>query len=139
MASMHFVGLDYPQEGDQLLHKGSGWDGAARWHGCGYAAGSGLMDEIPSSTMDRCDGSDHVHELDLRLLLPHAAAVKVAHPLMLRSIAAAKKKNDRIDARGLPTACAVIFSPRHTWHQQPFGSAGGRYAIASFLSARTYN
>src|SRR3989475_11518961 len=31
-------------------------------------------------------------------LLPHAVAVKVAHPLMLRAIAAAKKKNDRIDA-----------------------------------------
>src|SRR6266516_2692282 len=31
-------------------------------------------------------------------LFPHAAAVKVAHPLMLRAIAAAKKKNDRIDA-----------------------------------------
>jgi len=31
-------------------------------------------------------------------LLPRAAAVKVAHPLMLRAIAAAKKKNDRIDA-----------------------------------------
>src|ERR1700687_6176218 len=31
-------------------------------------------------------------------LLPHAEQVKVAHPLMLRAIAAAKKKNDRIDA-----------------------------------------
>jgi transposase len=31
-------------------------------------------------------------------LKPHAAALKVAHPLMLRAIAAAKKKNDRIDA-----------------------------------------
>ena len=29
-------------------------------------------------------------------LLPHAEKVKVAHPLMLRAIAAAKKKNDRI-------------------------------------------
>ena len=28
-------------------------------------------------------------------LLPHAEAVKVAHPLMLRAIAAAKRKNDR--------------------------------------------
>src|ERR1035438_6577332 len=28
----------------------------------------------------------------------HAAALKVAQPLMLRAIAAAKKKNDRIDA-----------------------------------------
>src|SRR5258706_16270666 len=31
-------------------------------------------------------------------LLPHAEQVKVAHPLMLRAIALAKKKNDRIDA-----------------------------------------
>jgi len=31
-------------------------------------------------------------------LLPHAAQIKVAHPLMLRAIAAAEKKNDRIDA-----------------------------------------
>jgi len=31
-------------------------------------------------------------------LLPHAEKVKVAHPWMLRAIAAAKKKNDRIDA-----------------------------------------
>jgi hypothetical protein len=30
-------------------------------------------------------------------LLPHAAQVKVAHPVMLGAIAAAKKKNDRID------------------------------------------
>ncbi|MBV9763246.1 MAG: hypothetical protein JOZ48_00250 [Acidobacteriaceae bacterium] len=29
-------------------------------------------------------------------LLPHAAQVKVAHPVMLRTIALAKKKNDRI-------------------------------------------
>jgi hypothetical protein len=31
-------------------------------------------------------------------LKPHAAAVKVAHPLMLRAIAVAKKNNDRIVA-----------------------------------------
>ena len=31
-------------------------------------------------------------------LLPHAAQVKVAHPVMLRAIALAKKKNDRPDA-----------------------------------------
>jgi transposase len=31
-------------------------------------------------------------------LRPHAAALKVAHPLMIRAIAAAKRKNDRIDA-----------------------------------------
>jgi transposase len=31
-------------------------------------------------------------------LKPHATALKVAHPLMLRASPAAKKKNDRIDA-----------------------------------------
>jgi transposase len=31
-------------------------------------------------------------------LLAHAAALKVAHPLMLRAIAASKRKNDRVDA-----------------------------------------
>jgi hypothetical protein len=31
-------------------------------------------------------------------LLPHAAQIKVAHPLILRAITAAKKKNDQIDA-----------------------------------------
>jgi transposase len=31
-------------------------------------------------------------------LLPHAEKPKVAHPVMLRAIAAAKKKNDKIDA-----------------------------------------
>jgi hypothetical protein len=31
-------------------------------------------------------------------LKPHAAALKVAHPLMKRALASAKKKNDRIDA-----------------------------------------
>ena len=31
-------------------------------------------------------------------LKPHTATLNVAHPLMLRAIAAAKKKNDRIDA-----------------------------------------
>src|SRR5256886_476431 len=35
-------------------------------------------------------------------LKPHAAGVKVAHPLMLRAIAASKKKNDQIDAGKAP-------------------------------------
>jgi hypothetical protein len=43
-------------------------------------------------------------------LLPHAEKVKVAHPLMLRAIAAAKKKNDQIDARKIadPLRCDLL-------------------------------
>jgi transposase len=44
-------------------------------------------------------------------LLPHAAQVKVAHPLMLRAIAAAKKKNDRIDAAKIADCLRCDFLP----------------------------
>ena len=44
-------------------------------------------------------------------LRPHAAQVKVAHPLMLRAIAAAKKKNDRIDASKIADCLRCDFLP----------------------------
>jgi hypothetical protein len=44
-------------------------------------------------------------------LKPHAAALKVAHPLMLRAIAAAKKKNDRIDANTERHAKSGVMQP----------------------------
>ncbi|HEY7303115.1 MAG TPA: hypothetical protein VH601_03300 [Bryobacteraceae bacterium] len=44
-------------------------------------------------------------------LLPHAAQVKVAHPVMLRAITAAKKKNDRIDAGKIADCLRGDFMP----------------------------
>ncbi|GAC1438747.1 MAG: hypothetical protein NVSMB58_34470 [Terriglobales bacterium] len=44
-------------------------------------------------------------------LLPHAQQVKVAHPLMLRAVAAAKKKNDRIDAGKIANCLRCEFLP----------------------------
>jgi transposase len=44
-------------------------------------------------------------------LRPHAQQVKVAHPLMLRAIAAAKKKNDRIDASKIADCLGCDFLP----------------------------
>jgi transposase len=44
-------------------------------------------------------------------LKPHAATLKVAHPLMLRAIAAAKKKNDRIDAGKICDCLRCDFLP----------------------------
>jgi transposase len=44
-------------------------------------------------------------------LLPHAEKVKVAHPLMLRAIAASKKKNDRIDAGKIADCLRCDFLP----------------------------
>src|ERR1700760_1442142 len=44
-------------------------------------------------------------------LLPHAEKVKVAHPVMLRAIAAAKKKNDKIDASKIADCLRCDFLP----------------------------
>ncbi|HVH87122.1 MAG TPA: transposase [Terriglobales bacterium] len=44
-------------------------------------------------------------------LLPHAERVKVAHPLMLRAIAASKKKNDKIDAGKIADCLRCDFLP----------------------------
>jgi len=44
-------------------------------------------------------------------LLPHAERIKVAHPLMLRAIAASKKKNDRIDAGKIADCLRCDFLP----------------------------
>src|ERR1700676_663549 len=44
-------------------------------------------------------------------LLPHAEKVKVAHPLMLRAIAAAKRKNDQIDASKIADCLRCDFLP----------------------------
>src|SRR6202163_1005862 len=44
-------------------------------------------------------------------LLPHAEKVKVANPLMLRAIAAAKRKNDKIDASKIADCLRCDFLP----------------------------
>jgi hypothetical protein len=55
-------------------------------------------------------------------LLPHPRQVKLAHPLMLRAITAAKKKNDRIDADKIATACAATSCRNPKWHPSRFAT-----------------
>src|SRR6266404_9277046 len=81
------------QEDDQLLRKG--W----RWHDSRRRYDSRHME----ATVFTGWIYDH--------LQPHAAALKVAHPLMLRAIAAAKKKNDRIDASKICDCLRCDFLP----------------------------
>ena len=50
-------------------------------------------------------------------LLPHAKQVKVAHSLLLRAIAAAKKKNDRIDAGKIADCLRCDFLPECHMHR----------------------
>ena len=44
-------------------------------------------------------------------LLPHAVALKVAHPEMLKAITAAKKKNDNVDAEKIGDLLRVNLLP----------------------------
>jgi transposase len=60
-------------------------------------------------------------------LLPHAEALKVAHPLKLRAIAAAKKKNDRIDAGKIADCLGCDFLPE--CHMAPTPVRDGRRVL----------
>jgi hypothetical protein len=93
---LHWVG--HPQEDDQLLREGHQWPDAVGGQDSGDAAGPAGVGwdagEAWTVAMEATMFTGWIYDY----LRPHAAAVKVAHPLMLRAIAVAKKKNDRIDA-----------------------------------------
>jgi hypothetical protein len=62
--------------------------------------------------VDGGPGSDHFHGLDLRSSQAACRAVQVAHPLMLRAVAVAKKKNERIDAKKIAACQRCDFQPK---------------------------
>ncbi len=101
--TMYFIGLD--------VHK----DAAGRVHQEGKVGSTrreldGWIRTMPQPRMIAMEATiftgwiyDH--------LLPHAEKVKVAHPVMLRAIAAAKKKNDKIDASRIADCLRCDFLP----------------------------
>jgi transposase len=66
----------------------------------------------------------------------HATAVKVAHPLMLRAIAVAKKKNDRIDAKKIADCLRCDSCRSATWPRRRFANGGARCATETCWSVR---
>ena len=99
------------QEDDQLLREGCGWSCApGRQDRIDPARIGCWIRTLPQPRMIAMEATiftgwiyDH--------LLPHAEKVKVAHPLMLRAIAAAKKKNDKIDAVKIADCLRCDFLP----------------------------
>jgi transposase len=99
MDSMYYIGLDVHKKTISYCVK----DAAGQVHGAGKIGSTrcelnAWIKTLPQPRMMAMEATiftgwiyDH--------LRPHAEKVKVAHPLMLRAIAAAKKKNDEIDAR----------------------------------------
>ena len=111
MQSMYYIGLDVHKKTISYCVK----DGSGRIHAEGTipATRSDLdfwMKTLPqpwTAAMEATIFTGWIYDH----LLPHAAALKVAHPLMLRAIAAAKKKNDRIDASKIADCLRCDFLP----------------------------
>jgi len=109
--------LTFTRRTDQLLREGCGWSCAPGRQDRIDPARAGL----PGST--RCR-QPRTMAMEATIftgwiydhLLPHAEKVKVAHPLMLRAIAAARRKRKTRSTRPrLPIACAATFCPSATW------------------------
>ena len=93
-------------------------------------ARTGCVGQNVSSAPDDGHGNDHLHRLDLRHLLSHAEKVKVAHPLMLRAIAAAKRKNDKIDASKIADCLRCDFLPESYMIPTEMRNRGVSFATA---------
>ena len=111
MEPMYYIGLDVHKQKISYCVKDSG--GKVYAEGSIHATRIDLdlwMKTLPrpwSAAMEATMFTGWIYDH----LKPHAAALKVAHPLMLRAIAAAKKKNDRIDANKICDCLRCDFLP----------------------------
>ena len=111
MQPMYYIGLDVHKRKISYCVK----DGSGRMHAEGSISATRLeldhwMRSLPqpwSAAMEATMFTGWIYDH----LKPHAAILKVAHPLMLRAIAAAKKKNDRIDASKICDCLRCDFLP----------------------------
>jgi transposase len=111
MQPMYYIGLDVHKQKISYCVKDSsgkmyteGWIPATRFDSDRW------MKALPqpwSAAMEATMFSGWIYDH----LKPHAMELKVAHPLMLRAIAAAKKKNDRIDASKICDCLRCDFLP----------------------------
>jgi transposase len=111
MQPMYYIGLDVHKKKISYCLK----DGVGKVHAEGWIPATRFdlnrwMKTLPqpwSAAMEATMFSGWIYDH----LKPHAAELKVAHPLMLRAIAAAKKKNDRIDANKICDCLRCDFLP----------------------------
>src|SRR5579872_746220 len=111
MQPMYYIGLDVHKRKISYCVK----DGGGRIHAEGSISATRLeldhwMRSLPqpwSAAMEATMFTGWIYDH----LKPHAATLKVAHPPMLRAIAAAKKKNDRIDASKICDCLRCDFLP----------------------------
>ena len=111
MKNMYYIGLDvHKRTISYCVKDGSGTihsEGTMRATRLDLAQWMSTLPEPWTAAMEATMFTGWIYDY----LKPHAAAVKVAHPLMLRAIAAAKKKNDRIDAKKICDCLRCDFLP----------------------------
>src|SRR5882724_11782638 len=78
-----------------------------------------------------------IHPLSVVCKICALSLLKVAHPLMLRAIAAAKKKNDRIDAKKICDCLRCDFLPECYRPRRRFANGGARCGIATCWFGRS--
>src|SRR6516225_5325148 len=93
------------------MRQGRGWSCVSRRQDWSDPLGAGCVDpmmpQLRSIAMEATIFTGWIYDH----LLPYAEKVKVAHPMMLRAIAAAQKKNDRIDAGKIADCLRCDFLP----------------------------
>jgi len=111
MQPMYYIGLDvHKQKISYCVKDSSGKIYSEGWIPATHFDLDRWMKKLPqpwTAAMEATMFSGWIYDY----LKPHAAALKVAHTLMLRAIAAAKKKNDRIDASKICDCLRCDFFP----------------------------
>ena len=111
MGPMYYIGLDvHKQKISYCVKDSSGCIHSEGWIPATRHDLDCWMKNLPqpwSAAMEATMFSGWIYDH----LKPYATALKVAHPLMLRAIAAAKKKNDRIDANKICDCLRCDFLP----------------------------
>ena len=111
MQPMYYIGLDvHKQKISYCVKDSSGKIYAEGWIPATRFALDRWMKTLPqpwSAVLEATMFSGWIYDH----LKPHATGLKVAHPLMLRAIAAAKKKNDPINANKICDCLRCDFLP----------------------------
>jgi transposase len=93
------------------LREGWQWQDSRRRRDECHALGFGPLDAKPASAVDRSDGSNRVHGLDLRLPETPRRRVESSASVDAASDCGSEKKNDRIDASKICDCLRCDFLP----------------------------
>lgn len=111
METVYYIGLDIHKKTIAYCIKDI--TGTVVQQGTVQASRTGLwqwLEELPGQWQGAMEATIFTGWI-YDFLLPHAVALKVAHPEMLKAITAAKKKNDRSDAEKLADLLRVNLLP----------------------------